>query len=238
MDTPPYRCEVPPEGNINTSIPDGDQCNVYVNASHSNDTEPCTHGYWFDPDYGYQSTIVTDVSGIRRKGEQGLVTCVCACVCVPVHAYLLTRLAVFQLHVCAWCVRVHAYLPTRLATIELRVCACVCACARIPANTSCCVSVACLRLVCARKPDQLTPPKQTHPAVLQLCVCACVCACTPLAVFQFNLYCGSNILVEVCITVSSAALAITQGVANRFTDVYGRKKMVRPCTRTCKHTQT
>ena len=50
---------------------------------------------------------------------------------------------------------------------------------------------------------------------------------------QFNLYCEKNILVEICITVSSAALAVTQGVANKFTDMYGRKRMVGCCLRLC-----
>jgi hypothetical protein len=26
---------------------------------------PCQNGWWYDPDYGYESTIVTDVSEIR-----------------------------------------------------------------------------------------------------------------------------------------------------------------------------
>ena len=53
----------------------------------------------------------------------------------------------------------------------------------------------------------------------------------PSLPLQFELYCGSNIWVEICITLSGAALALSQGLANKLTDKYGRRKMVRKIKR-------
>ena len=66
VDTPPYHCTAPEGAEYNTTIPQLDEdsvdkCNMYTNYSWSNDTQPCTEGYTFDRDFGYDSTVVTEV---------------------------------------------------------------------------------------------------------------------------------------------------------------------------------
>ena len=68
-DFPAHHCAIPPGSTFNETIPMGmqygvpapEQCVMYSNLSVDNSTTECTHGYYYDPASGYDSTIVTEV---------------------------------------------------------------------------------------------------------------------------------------------------------------------------------
>ena len=77
-DTVDYRCALAPNSTLNESIPqhciddddvtdartcEYDKCRMYTEAGNYNDTTDCQHGYWFEPESGYESTQMTEVSG-------------------------------------------------------------------------------------------------------------------------------------------------------------------------------
>ena len=74
VDTPAHHCKIPPNATKNETIPkvleDGKwvdaRCHMFVNLSESNATMKCPNGWEFDPNSGYISTIVTDVSIFQK----------------------------------------------------------------------------------------------------------------------------------------------------------------------------
>ena len=75
-DTVDYRCALAPNSTLNEwilqhcnnddDVTDArtceyDKCRMYSEAGNYNDTTECQHGYWFDPESGYESTQVTEV---------------------------------------------------------------------------------------------------------------------------------------------------------------------------------
>ena len=74
-DTVDYRCALPVNATLNESIPldcddddvtgattcQLDKCHMFSEPGNENSTTECRHGYWFDPDSGYESTQVTEV---------------------------------------------------------------------------------------------------------------------------------------------------------------------------------
>ena len=79
-DTPSHHCKMPANSTKNTTIPlmekNGkwvdDQCHMFVNHQLTNKTAPCSDGWEFDPNSGYISTVVTDVSKILNGRRYSL----------------------------------------------------------------------------------------------------------------------------------------------------------------------
>ena len=68
-DYPAHHCTIPDGALLNDSVPfethDGivvpSSCEMYENRSISNKTIPCQNGWTYDPNSGYEETIVTEV---------------------------------------------------------------------------------------------------------------------------------------------------------------------------------